>query len=352
MTPGSASLRRAADRVATLCHRIDEERQLRIALLEEIRHGVAFNFYAWVLTDPESEVGSSPLAVVPALDDLPRLIRAKYLTTVNRWTALKRVATLVGATSGDRQASLMWRELLSSYGVTDVASLVFRDDHGCWGFLDLWRTAGAPPFSADDVAQLEALVDPITRGLRRALGKTFDHIPAPEDRGGPVVMILSPRLDVTAQTGAVENYLRTLLPPGDSRRPVPAGAYQVAAQLLAVEEGVDAHPPSSRVHLGDGVWMTFRAARVDTPGSKAEQDIAVTIELCSPAARRGLYGRCHGLSPREVELVERLAQGADTRTLARDLYLSEHTVQDHLKSIFAKTNTRNRRTLLSRAAGQ
>ena len=51
-------------------------------------------------------------------------------------------------------------------------------------------------------------------------------------------------------------------------------------------------------------------------------------------------------------MLERLALGADTRTLALDLYLSEHTVQDHLKSIFDKTNTRNRRTLLGRITGQ
>jgi len=35
----------------------------------------------------------------------------------------------------------------------------------------------------------------------------------------------------------------------------------------------------------------------------------------------------------------------------RRMFLSEHTVQDHLKSIFAKTSTHNRRTLLSRAVG-
>jgi DNA-binding CsgD family transcriptional regulator len=33
------------------------------------------------------------------------------------------------------------------------------------------------------------------------------------------------------------------------------------------------------------------------------------------------------------------------------MFLSEHTVQDHLKSIFAKTATRNRRALLARTLG-
>ena len=33
------------------------------------------------------------------------------------------------------------------------------------------------------------------------------------------------------------------------------------------------------------------------------------------------------------------------------MYVSQNTVQDHLKSIFAKTGTRNRRTLVSRALG-
>jgi DNA-binding CsgD family transcriptional regulator len=33
------------------------------------------------------------------------------------------------------------------------------------------------------------------------------------------------------------------------------------------------------------------------------------------------------------------------------MFVSEHTVQDHLKSIFAKTATRNRRTLLAPALG-
>lgn len=33
------------------------------------------------------------------------------------------------------------------------------------------------------------------------------------------------------------------------------------------------------------------------------------------------------------------------------MFVSEHTGQDHLKSVFAKTATKNRRMLLARALG-
>lgn len=67
-----------------------DDRRLRVDLLGKLRRVVGFDAYAFLLTDPETAVGSSPLADVPLplLGALPRLIRAKYLTTGNRWTAL------------------------------------------------------------------------------------------------------------------------------------------------------------------------------------------------------------------------------------------------------------------------
>ena len=64
-----------------------------------------------------------------------------------------------------------------------------------------------------------------------------------------------------------------------------------------------------------------------------------------------LFARAFGLTARERELLHHLASGNDTRDLARQMFVSEHTVQDHLKSIFAKTSARSRSTLLSRALG-
>jgi DNA-binding CsgD family transcriptional regulator len=57
------------------------------------------------------------------------------------------------------------------------------------------------------------------------------------------------------------------------------------------------------------------------------------------------------LSARELELLGHLITGSDTRNIAAQMFLSENTVQDHLKSIFTKTRTSNRRLLLARAGG-
>lgn len=316
---------------------------------------VDFDAYVWLLTDPETSVGSAPLADVPGplLRLLPRLIALKYLTKVNRWTTLgSSAASLHQTTGGDLSRSRLWRELLGSHGVVDMASCVFRDRFGCWGFLDLWRSSTGDPFTTLEVTYLTSLLEAVTTGLRRCQANTFVVRPRREPhRLGPVVLLLSPELKVLGQTPETHEYLRVLVPPADGRAPIPASAYNVGAQLLAVEADVDRNPPSARVHLSEGLWVNLRAARIGDAGSARGRNMAVTIEEASPTERVSLFGRAFGLSPRETELLSHLLTGTDTGELAHKMFLSEYTVQDHLKSIFSKTSTHNRRSLLSRAIG-
>lgn len=345
----SAAHARSHDRVVRLCEADGDPRHLRLQLLDELRATVGFDAYAFLLTDPETSVGCSPIADVPGLPlpELPRLIGLKYQTRVNRWTALADVALL--SEHEGPSISLLWRELLRSHGVRDIASMVFRDRYGCWGFLDLYRYDRN--FTRAEASYLARLTEPVTTGLRRCQAKTFVVRPPGTPRPGPLVLLLSPDLRVQGQTPETHAYLSVLVPPEHGRPPVPASAYNVAAQLLAVEEGADTNPPRARVHLADGLWLTLRAARIGDADPPDRRDIAVTIEESSPVERLAVFTRAFALSDREAELLGHLAKGGDSHTVARQMFLSEHTVQDHLKSIFAKTSTNNRKMLLARVLG-
>ena len=274
----------------------------------------------------------------------------KYLAEVNRWTTLAHGETPVGLlqrdTGDDPTQSRMWRDLLSGYGVVDVASAVFADRFGCWGFVDLWRVHPATAFDESDAELLSSLATPIATALRASQAVTSAAPPTGARHGlGPMVLLLDDHLQVYSQTEATAEWLDVLLPASVGVQPIPAAAYNVAAQLLAVEQGVDNNPASARVHLADGLWVTLRAARLDS------NSVAVTIEETTPADRLDMFCRCFGLSTREAELLGHLANGSDTGDVAERMFVSTHTVQDHLKSIFAKTSAHNRRGLLSRALG-
>jgi hypothetical protein len=90
------------------------------------------------------------------------------------------------------------------------------------------------------------------------------------------VLLLSPQLSLLAQTPQTDPYLRALVPPDGNAAPVPAGAYNVGAQLLAVEHGVDDNPPVARVHLGGGQWLSLRAARIAAEPAGAASTVAAT----------------------------------------------------------------------------
>ncbi len=319
--------------------RIDDDRILRRAVVEQIRRTVPFDAFAWLLTDPETTVGTAPLAEVPCLDRLPQAIALRY-TAARRWTAGPPGVPYRPVVPGSEFA-----QFLTAYGTYDVLSITFADRFGCWAFLDLWREGGH--FSGPEAELIGLLTEPVTTALRRARAATFpvrDRAGQPASSGQAVLLLLEPDLTVRVQTTQAESELRALLPTEESRRPVPAAAYNVAAQLLAVEAGLDDHRPMARTTAAPGHWISVQAARLG-------EDIAVTIASIAQRERWMLFCRAHGLSNRETQVVICLAEGDDTHALATRLQLSEHTVQDHLKSVFAKTSMNSRRELLACARG-
>ncbi|WP_198668859.1 helix-turn-helix transcriptional regulator [Homoserinimonas sp. OAct 916] len=346
---GAARLTNAVERIAAAGV---DDRDLRAQILNVIRNLIPFDNYAFLLTDPTTSVGCSPVADVPDLATLPSLIRLKYVTPVNRWTGLSEsgCATLVHATAGRPEQSGLWREYLAGLGIIDVVSVVFNDRFGWWGFLDLWRRESL--FTNDEATALACARPAITLLLRGMQAAAFRATELPPERRGPGALVLSPELTVRTQTAQTDNWLKALVPPPVGQSPIPASAYNVAAQLLAIEAGVDTHPAQARVHVGGGSWLTLRADRLGDSAPTELRDIVVTMESSSPTERRDVFSRSHGLTNRETEVFRHVADGADTRAVATLMSISELTVQDHLKAVFTKTLTSSRRELLALSLGR
>lgn len=307
-------------RIERLCAAPASSKQLRIEVLDSLRSVVSYDAYVWLLTDPVTRVGTAPLAEIPGLSwaELPALIRRRYL------------------------AAEHWSDFHPD-GALDVATSIYADKFGCWAWLDLWRTEGM--FTAAERGFLASLEPALTAALRACQARTFTDSAAEGELPHAAVVVLGPDLQPKSHTSAAFQALLQLNPPEQSIPVVPAAAYNVAAALLAGEAGRPVGPPWSRVHLGGGNWVIVSAARMNGG------DIAVTIEPSAPAQRREVFALAHALSPRERQVLEELVTGADTPTIAKRLVISEHTVNDHVKAILAKTALPTRARLLARLAG-
>ena len=91
-------------------------------------------------------------------------------------------------------------------------------------------------------------------------------------------------------------------------------------------------------------------------GARLEGDdgghVAITIRASSPAEIFDLLCKTYDLIRRERQLVALMLDGLSSKELAATLCISLHTIQDHLKAIFAKTDLRSRRQVVSHLAGR
>ena len=52
------------------------------------------------------------------------------------------------------------------------------------------------------------------------------------------------------------------------------------------------------------------------------------------------------LTKRETEVVENVIDGQTNQQISEDLYISEHTVKDHIRHIMQKMGVRNRTSII------
>jgi DNA-binding CsgD family transcriptional regulator len=305
----------------------------------------------WWTLDPASLLMTSHFN--PGFPEVPRewLDIEYYEEDVKPFAEVARsdrpVATLHETTRGDPSRSLWYRVALEPHGAEQEVRAGLRTRDGVpWAALSLYREPGRREF---DLAELELLLELapyLAEGTRRGLliGEASD----PEGPDAPGLLVLGADLNPESMTPGVERWLAEL-PDGDweGKDRLPSAVLAVARRALRSAGGVDApgEIALARVLSQTGRWIVLHGAALVSDRSRRA---AVIIEPAHPARIVPLLMAAYGLSEREQEVTRLVLQGASTAEIAQRLFVSAYTVQDHLKSVFEKTDVRSRRELVGK----
>ena len=183
------------------------------------------------------------------------------------------------------------------------------------------------------------------------------RVQTPVEKGAsdvPGVLTLDYRGRVVQHTPAAERWLRDLedLRPGwRERGDLPRAVLMVVLSLrrtLSPERARDeASVPTLRARARSGRWLTLYESMTEaTPERRSET--VIIIEPTKPEELLPFSMSAYGLSPREEELVKLVVRGLSTTRISRTLFISEYTVQNHLRSVFEKVGVRSRGELVNR----
>jgi DNA-binding CsgD family transcriptional regulator len=240
-------------------------------------------------------------------------------------------------------------------------------DGQCWGAIAMFRTGAQPDFSSAEAALLQAVAAPLAAGLRRTAYCPGAGVGITPDRAGPGVLILGPHGETLAANDAAYQWLDELMPAQPRGADgLPIAIHQVAARVRAgLAEPGGATPDHkdldnapgwtsgayARLRTRSGRWLTVHGS--SACGSLIQGQVtAVVIEAAPASDIAQLLMLAYGLTPRERQVLQRVVAGTPSSAIATGLRISANTVQDHLKSIFAKVGVRSRGQLVARVIGE
>lgn len=249
------------------------------------------------------------------------------------------------STEGEITRSARMRELMSPIlGYTDELRSLATDGRRIWGAFFLYRSTGH--FVPWEIELVESLCPSFARAVRRRVLDLWIERPILTDEAFTTMVVLDAYGNVMLESpGGLERLVS--LPAGSDRTSEGLlASLAAAAAVTRLTQG--RHHPTTRLRLADGRWWTLHA----TPLRSDESEfVGVTITETRPRELLPLIVDALKMTQRERDVLALVVCGADTRAVAEALHMSSHTVQDHLKAIFAKAGVHSRRELTALILG-
>jgi DNA-binding CsgD family transcriptional regulator len=315
-----------------------------------LRRAIGFDTWCWVLLDPATGLPTRYTATNPviALNQrrfFPLDLQSRPSPPPGR-TRPAQVNVLSAATSGALDRDPVWREMLGPGGLGDQLGAPLVADGVCWAYLSLYRDEGRAWFDSGDAAFVASLTPLLAARLRAGLRQSN---PSSADPGESGTIIVDRDLKLVTATNHAWRWIDRLgLEKPSEAEPLPGFIYAMLARLDHA-----AQPDQTaqvRLQAGDGTWVLVRAAPL--VGPQVDGGYAITVQTAPPADLTGVLMPAWNLTPRERDVAALIIAGRSSDDIATALFLSPHTVRDHIKSIFGKVGVHNRRHLTAALTGQ
>jgi DNA-binding CsgD family transcriptional regulator len=283
----------------------------------------------------------------PAAGEL--IVRSEYMVDdVNTFAGLAARRVPVGildhATRGDPERSPRYRDLLLPADIPHELRAAFVIRGRVWGAVHVARRASSGAFQQRDADALAALTGAIARGIRGSL--RFDAARRITGVEAPGMVVLGPRDEVELITPPARDLLASLHPAESGY-----GDETIATPVLALASFVRSAPDGGQrsgnvvtVPGRDG-WVTLHASR---PGPPDDGRVAVVLEPATGARSAPVRLEAFGATARQREVATLLARGLSRGEIAETLVVSPHTVEDHVKNLYAKVGVASRQELVAR----
>jgi DNA-binding CsgD family transcriptional regulator len=250
------------------------------------------------------------------------------------------VGDLREATGGRLSRSARYRALNAISDLEDELRATLHAGGRSWGNLQLNRLTGGAPFSETDRTFLRAAAPLAGAALRRALLEEPAHT---DPSRGPGVVILDESGAVISATAEADAWLEELAE-GWRKYPININIHPELLMLsLATLTEPVARTRRVRLRTANGTWLVAHASPLAGSGQ-----VALVLEPAKASEIAPIVVEAYGLTPREVEVTRLIARGLSTDEIASTLFLSRHTIRDHLKAIFEKVGVSSRGELTSR----
>jgi DNA-binding CsgD family transcriptional regulator len=315
---------------------------------ERIDRVVPTDGYFLAATDPETtlSIGTGLVRDLPAEQCQPHwdyeFLVPDYLKFADIARSGHRVADIHDATGGRPTRSPRFKQYSAATGFNSEVRIAFTVGDAAWGLGQLNRLSGR--FTADEKAWLELAAASIARGLRRAM--VAQPASSPALMRGPGVVLLDGRGRAVSATPEALEWLDELAPEllmsdvGDVQ--LPFHAHGFAVRVRAAHE--DGEPQiRSRLRTRRGVWLLMHGAVLE-----GTEYVSLIIEPAKSSDVAPLIVEAYGLTGRELDVTRAIARGLSTSEIAAQLYLSPHTVRDHVKGLFEKVGVSSRGELVHR----